>query len=25
MNLLGKMVGDICFNNAAAYFPMSLD
>ncbi len=25
MDLLGKMVGDICFNNAKDYFPMELD
>ncbi len=25
MNLLGKMVQDICFNNAKNYFPMKLD
>ncbi len=25
MGLLGRMVEDICFNNAAEYFPMSLD
>lgn len=25
MDLLGKMVGDICFNNAKNYFPMELD
>jgi glucuronate isomerase len=25
LDLLGKMVKDICFNNAKNYFPMSLD
>jgi len=25
MNLLGKMVEDICFNNTKNYFPMALD
>lgn len=25
VDLLGKMVGDICFNNAKNYFPMELD
>ena len=25
LDLLGKMVQDICFNNARAYFPMELD
>jgi glucuronate isomerase len=25
MGLLGKMVEDICFNNARNYFPMELD
>jgi glucuronate isomerase len=25
LNLLGKMVEDICFNNAQNYFPMQLD
>jgi glucuronate isomerase len=25
MGLLGKMVEDICFNNARDYFPMDLD
>jgi glucuronate isomerase len=25
LGLLGKMVEDICFNNAKKYFPMALD
>ena len=25
LDLLGKMVQDICFNNAKEYFPMEID